>query len=566
MRRRLELCGVRALGNLIDVTNHVLLEVGQPLHAFDLDLVRGGVIRPRRAAEGETLVTLDGKERRLVADDLVIADGERALVLAGVMGGADAEVSPKTTRILLEGAWFQPSGIRRTARRHALHTESSHRYERTADIGIIPWALDRAARLAAELAGGEVRRGRVDVYPGERPPARVRLRYRRVGALLGTPVEPAETKRILVSLGLAALRDDGETLELEAPTFRTDLTREADLIEEVARVRGYHRIPTEPPRAPIRVPPVDVKSRVVARIREALSRAGLDEAVNFSFADPADLALFSGGEARAIPLKNPLAETQAVMRTCLTAGLARNVAFNLNRQATDVRLYEIGNVFQPVPGDGRPVREPARVAGILVGRRAPHAWAEAPAPVDFWDAKGVVEAILAAAGIREAEWLPDDAPHLHPRSACLVRVGGERLGRLGELHPTIADGIGLPRGVFVFELSLDRLVERANLQGAYAGVPRFPAVLRDLAMLVDEAVPVARIVATLRGPAGGGLVEDVELFDVYQGAQVPAGRKSLAFAIRYRAADRTLTDEEVTRVHRALVEALEREVGATLRA
>jgi phenylalanyl-tRNA synthetase beta chain len=566
MRRRLELCGVRALGNLIDVTNYVLLEVGQPLHAFDLDKMRGGVVQARRAAEGEKLVTLDGKERTLTADDLVIADAERPLVIAGVFGGADAEVDAGTKRVLLEGAWFQPAGIRRTARRQALHTESSHRFERTADIGIIPWALDRAARLIAELAGGEVRRGRVDNYPARREPARVRIRYRRVNDLLGTEVPPEETRRILVSLGLSPLREDEEGLELSVPTFRTDLTREADLIEEVARVRGYDRIPTTARRPSLEVPPEDRKARVAARIHGAMGRAGLDEAVNFSFADPRDLAVFHGGEAKTLPLRNPLVETQAVMRTGLLPGLLRNVEFNLNRQAEDVRLYELGTVFFPEPGDDRPVREEGRVAGVLVGRRNPPSWTEKPEPVDFWDAKGAVEAILAALGIRDAEWTNEDAPHLHPRSACAVSVGGKLLGRLGEIHPTVAEGFGLPRGVFAFELSLDRLEESARFDIAYAGVPRFPAVLRDLAVLVDETVPVARIVAALRGPAGKGLVEQVELFDVYLGAQVPPGKKSLAFAIRYRAADRTLTDEEVTGAHQALVAALEREVGAMLRA
>ena len=567
MQARLETCGVRALGNVIDVTNYVLLELGHPLHAFDLDRVHGAKVVARRAAEGEKLVTLDGKERVLSGEDLVIADADRPLVLAGVMGGADAEVGATTTRVLLECAHFAPTPIRRTSRRHGLSSESSFRFEKGVDPAGIPHALDRAAELLGELCGAkaEVRRGRVDVWPSPVRPWSVRLRWQRVPAVLGCDVPPAESRRVLVSLGLAAVREDGEGATFEVPTIRGDLTRECDLIEEIARVRGFDAIPAAPPRAG--KPPLDDRRRQVERrVREALASAGLDEVVNYSFVDPKDLALGARGAPRpALPLVNPLAETQGVMRTCLAAGLLRNVAFNRNRQATDVRLYEIGRVFQPVPDASQPVREPWRLGAVLVGRRRPLSPGEAAAPVDFFDAKGVVEAVLAAAGIRDATYAPDDAPHLHPRSACVVRRGDVRLGRLGELHPEVAEAFELPRGVFVLELALDRIADAASLVPAYRGVPRFPAVLRDVAMVVAEDVPAARIEQVLAGEAGGGLVEAVELFDVYQGKQVPAGKKSLAWSIRYRAPDRTLTDEEVQKVHGALLAALEAEVGAAVR-
>jgi len=565
MQARLEACGMRSLGNLIDVTNYVLLETGQPLHAFDLDRVAGHRIVVRAAAEGEKLTTLDGVERELAPDDLVIADAKKPLVLAGVMGGADGEVGEGTTRVMLESAWFDPASVRRTARRHGLHTESSHRFERGADPGAIPHALDRAAKLLESLASGKVRRGSVDVHPAPRPAAKVPLRYRRVGGLLGVDVEPAESRRILASLGFGAGGASDEAETFTVPSFRVDVTREADLVEEVARIRGYDRIPAAVPRAPAHPAVRTAAEQVLSRVQAALVGAGLDEAINLAFGDPADFALLEQGTPALLPIRNPLAGTQSAMRPTLLAGLLRNAEFNRNRQAERIRLYEQGNVFFPSPGVNEPVRESWRIAGVLSGPRRPASWTGKQEPVDFYDAKGVVEAMLFAIGIEPA-FIPCDAACLHPRSACEVAAGGRILGRLGELHPLVARGFDLPPGVFVFELSIDGMIEAATLLPSYQGIPRFPAVLRDLAAVVPRDVPAERLLAVLRGPAGEGLVEDVELFDVYEGHQLGPERKNLAFAIRYRAMDRTLTDDEIQRVHKALVAALEREVGAELRA
>ncbi len=567
MQQRLTACGVRALGNVIDVTNYVLLETGHPLHAFDLDKVRGGRIVVRTAEAGEKLVTLDEKERTLVPEDLVIADGERALVLAGVMGGADAEVGEGTTRVLIESAWFQPTGVRRSSKRHGLHTESSHRFERGADIEAVRFAIDRAAALIQQLAGGEVRPGVVDEFPGSREPAQVALRWKRVGELLGVEVPAEESRRILLDLGFGLVAEDGQGARFAVPTFRTDVGREADLIEEVARIRGYATVPTALPSAAAEAAQPTKAQRVQAALREIFAGAGLDEVLNYAFVDPKDLAaLVPGGKApAALPLRNPLTETQSVMRTGLVAGLLRNAAFNRNRQVEDLRLYEIGPAFLPEGTRDAPVREPVRVAGLLAGNRRPANWAEGAQPVDFFDAKGILETMLASLGVVGVRWEAGDATWLHPRSACVVMAGERAVGQLGELHPVVAESFDLPRGVFVFELEFDALVEAAHLLPRFTGVPRFPAVLRDLAVVVPVEVSAARIEAVLRGPAGEGLVEGVELFDVYQGPQLGEGCKNLAFAIRYRAPERTLTDEEITRVHGALVQALAREVGAELR-
>lgn len=565
MQGRLRTCGVRALGNVVDVTNYVMLELGQPLHGFDLEHVRGGRVGARLARAGEQLVTLDGKERALDPSDLVIADAERALVLAGIMGGADSEVTAGTTRVLLEAANFAGVHVRRSSRRHGLASESSHRFERGVDPHLVPRALDRAARLLEQLCkGAETRRGIADAWPAPTSPAEVALRWSRVDRLLGVAVPPGEARRILVSLGLRATREDGEGAVFSVPTNRPDLTREADLIEEVARLRGYDAIPEALPAAGFSPVADAPELRLQTSLREALSAAGLHETLNYSFVERGRLTALSAPAP--LRLKNPISEELAVMRTSLLAGLLENVRFNRNREGEALALYEIGRVYLAEPQRDQPVAEPLRVAGVLTGRARPTAWTEGDRSFDLWDVKAVVEALLAAAGVRGARFSPGDAAHLHPRSATAIHAGERLLGGFGELHPSVADGLGLPRGLFVFELTLQALLEAASPRARYEPLPRFPAVLRDVAVVVDATVPAAKVLELLSSAPHGGLLEGATLFDVYEGPQVGAGKKSLAVALRYRAADRTLKDEEVQAAHGALLAALERELKVQLRA
>lgn len=565
MQARLTACGMRPLGNLVDITNYVLLETGQPLHAFDLDKVKGARIRVRAAGEGEKLTTLDGKERTLRADDLVIADEERALVLAGVMGGEDAEVTADTTRVLIESAHFDASGIRRSSKRHQIHSESSHRFERGTDPEAVRFALDRAAALMRSLAGGKIARGVIDHYPGRKEAERVRLRFGRVGALLGTEIEAKESRDILARLGFEEVAADDTSATFRVPSFRVDVSREADLVEEVARIHGYDAIPEALPSAAGKAPAVRARARVMDRAARALAACGLDEAVHLAFADPDEDAEILRAPTEFVQLRNPLAEHQRALRTSLLPALLRTVGFNLNRGAEAVRLWERGKVFLPRPARDTPVVEEDRLAGVIFGPAEPPGWTAADRPADFYDLKGVVETLLAAWGIQGASWEPSEAPHLHPRSACALRVGESELGLLGELHPLAAEVLELPRGVLVFELSLPALEEAAVLEPRFRGVPKFPAVLRDLAVVVPTEVTAAQVEAVLRGPHGKSLVEDVRLFDVYEGPQLGEGKKSLAFAIRYRDPEKTLSDREVSPVHDALVAALARELGAELR-
>ncbi len=570
LARRLEACGVRSISNVVDATNFVLLELGHPLHAFDLEKVAGREIVVRTARPGEKIVTLDGKERVLSLDDLLIADRDRGSALAGVMGGGDSEISAATTRVLLESAWFQPAGIRSTARRHGLETEASYRFERGADPGMVIPAVDRCAAMIAELAGGTVRPGVVDAHPREVRPPQVRLRWHRPAEVLGLDVPREDARRILAGLGFEERASDAEGATFQVPSWRADVSIEEDLIEELVRTKGYDAIPETLPRNAVETPVEPREAQALARIRTALEAAGLSEAVNFSFVAARELEPFGSsivtgdgsGRALGIALKNPISAELSVMRTTLVPSILRNAAHNRRQRVDDVRLYEIASIYHPHPDPkDRPSAESVEIAGVLVGRRSPVSWAAASDGVDFYDAKAAVVAVLEALGI-EATWRSPRAGWLHPRTSAAVVRGEEVLGDVGELHPAVAAAFELPRGVQAFRLSFDALFREARLVPQHRPIPRFPAVLRDLAVVVDDRTPAAAVEAVVRAEP---LVESVTLFDVYRGAPLPAGKKNLAFAISYRAADRTLTDAEADAAHARIVKRLGESLGAELR-
>ncbi len=570
---RLKACGIRSINNLVDVTNYVLLEYGHPLHAFDLDKVGGAEIVVRRARAGEKLTTLDGKERTLDAEDLVVADGDRAQALAGVMGGGDSEVTDKTTRVLLESAWFNPSTVRRSSKRHAIHSESSHRFERGADIGAVTRALDRAAAMIAEFGGGTVLRGQLDVYPKPREPRKVTLREGAVDRLLGAKVPADRADKILTALGFTR----GEGDQWTVPTWRVDVEREEDLIEEVARIYGYEHVPSVLPRGPSELPPESPAMEVERRIRTSMAGGGFIEVVTYSFVAPKDLPLLTvrpldqlGQPVQAVPVKNPLSSEQSVMRTSMYPGLLGALSHNLRHQVDTVRLYEWGRTYVPDPEGGeehRPVAvETTHVAGVLAGYRAGRSWTSPDAKVDFYDAKGAVEAILAALGIDRARFSPIELAPYHPRASARVWLeNGVTLGTLGEIHPRVAKALDLPSGVFLFDLEVPRLQKAATLRPRYEALTHFPAVFRDLAVVVDAALSSEEVRKVILD-AGGELVEDARIFDVYTGKPIPEGRKNLAFALSYRSPERTLTDAEVNEAHARIVAEVNQRLGAALRA
>jgi phenylalanyl-tRNA synthetase beta chain len=572
LARRLEACGVRSISNVVDATNFVLLELGHPLHAFDLDKVAGREIVVRTARPGEKLVTLDGKERELSAEDLLIADRDRGSALAGVMGGGDSEISAGTSRVLLESAWFQPGGVRRTSRRHGLKTEASYRFERGADPGMVIPAVDRCAALIAELAGGTVRPGVVDAHPRRVRAPQVRLRWRRPAEILGMDVARVEARRILSRLGFAEKKAVKDGAVFQVPSWRVDVSIEEDLVEEIVRTKGYDAIPETLPRNAVDTPTEPAEAQAISRVRAALEAAGFSEAVNFSFVaarelEPFDSHVVTGdgsGRALGVALKNPISADLSLMRTTLVPSLLRNAAHNRRQRVEDARLYEIASVYHPHPDPrDRPSAESVEIAGVLAGRRSPAGWASGSEPIDFYDAKAAVTGVLDALGVA-ARWKATGGAWLHPRTSAtvLARSGGEVLGEVGELHPRVAAAFDLPRGLVAFRLQLDALVRRMELVPQHRPIPRLPAVLRDLAVVVDDAVTAAAVEAAVREE---GLVESVGLFDVYRGTPLPAGKKNLAFAISYRAPDRTLTDAEADAAHGRIVKRLAEKLGAELR-
>jgi phenylalanyl-tRNA synthetase beta chain len=574
VRWRLASLGVRPISNVVDVTNLVMLEFGHPLHAFDLDRVRGRAIRVRRAAAGEKLKTLDGVDRVLDEDDLLVCDGEGPVALAGVMGGGDSEIHPETRRVLLECAYFDARSVRRSSRRHGLHTEASHRFERGVDWDDTRAALARASSLVARLAEGTA------VQPTKvveaKPLARrtVSVRAERVDALLGSPVDPVEARGILERLGFVTRASQADGVELwEVPSHRPDVAREVDLIEEVARVRGFDLIPTTLPNVR---PSRDAapRERMARRAREAGLALGLSEAITYAFVAPADLEAL-GAPAPAVFLRNPMSAEQSVMRTSLLPGLLRAVGHARRHGEPDARLFTVGPVFGPrrarddereeTPADALP-EERLGFAALLVGHR--DGWLSPPQGVDVWDAKGLADAFVQrvlrrpVALVAAPENLRPRA--LHPRGAAFIEVAGKRVGVLGPLHPEVAETFDVGERAIAVELDLEALDAVGAQPARFASLPRFPASTRDLAVVVRDDVPAGEVEHAARD-AAGDLAEEVRLFDRFVGGSVPAGHASLALHVVYRAADRTLTDADVDARHAQVLAAVEKRFGASLR-
>jgi phenylalanyl-tRNA synthetase beta chain len=562
LAERLQAAGVRPINNIVDVTNYVLLEMGHPMHAFDLAKLGGPEIRVRLARPGERLTTLDGQTRTLDESMLAIADAERAVAIAGVMGGASSEVSASTARIALESAWFEPAPVRAASRRLGLKTEASARFERGADIEAPVRAIRRALALFQSLGAGEQVEPTVDVYPVAQSTRSLVLRRARLDRLLGTAVPAPEVLRILTALGFEpAGQSDGWTVRV--PSFRVDVQREADLIEEIGRHWGFDRIPPTLPalRTP---PPPHAPSVGRGRvIRNLLTGAGLQEAETFTFIERAAAEPFAGPDG-VVPIANPLSEKFAVMRPSLLPGLLDALVYNRHREAAGVRLFEVGSAFTP----GGEVR---RVGWMLTGPRLEH-WSGSEGDVDVYDAKGIAELVGRALG-HELEAEPaDDLPwFVRGRSARLFAsdAGGRvELARVGQLLPNLAAARGLDSGVVVageLDLRTDGMRPAAGESDRRVRpLPRHPSIVRDLSIVVDERLPAAKVRGTIRRNAPATLV-DVREFDRYQGAGVPQGSVSLSLRLTFRHPERTLTDSEVQQAVEAIVSALTAEHGVRLR-
>ena len=538
LRDRLELVGVRSINNVVDLTNYVMLEMGQPSHAFDLARVPGGALVVRWSREGERLKTLDGNERRLPARVGVIAGkgGEPALALAGIMGGASSEIQEATKLVALEAAWWEPLATRRAARALGMHTEASHRFERGADVAAGPMALDRLAHLAVKIGAGSVRPGLVERKGDERPGRTVRLRPHRVSALIGVEVPWLHQERTLEALGFLVTGSSAEAKAL-APSWRLDVTGEADLAEEVGRHFGLDKIPSALPPAS-RIGGLRRSQRRERQIRDILTGVGFTEVVNYTFVPGADVAPAPG-----VRLANPLTAEQDTLRTSLVVpGLLTTLGTNLRLGRRDLALFEVGRVF--LQGPERPAEE--RRLGILLSGQHPRHWSAPSRSFDLFDLKGVVELLFERLGEPRPEWDRNTPPpaFLHPGRAARLSEAGRTLGHAGVLHPDVRDRLELKDEAVVLELDLERLLEASAERARFRALDRYPVVERDLSILCDEAMPAAEIDARVRR-AGGGLLRSVSLVDRYTGNQVPPGKLSLTVSLRFQDRERTLTSDEV---------------------
>ena len=574
LAERVTAAGARSINNVVDVTNYILFLFGQPLHAFDYDKLvdetgKANVV-VRAAKKGEKLQTLDGEERELTEDMTVIATPEKAVGLAGVMGGFDTEVTDETTTILLEAATFEPGRTSRTSRNLGLISEASMRYERRVDDVEIDRMSAAAAQLLADVSGGVVVPGLIDVYNTKTEVDTLDFRIPRFQAMMGESIPRDFIIDMLQRLGCTVDSTQEDTLKVVPPTFRPDLEREIDLYEEVLRLYGMDRIPSTLPGGPGRVGIKTEAQRTMDKINNTLRACGLNETMTYSFADPHELEqLRMPTEGMGIPVEllNPLNAEQSVMRQSIIPGLMRSIAYNQSRGVHNIQLYETGVVFFGAEGKKSP-KERNRVAAVMAGAMNDPAWNQQAVPVDFFDGKGVIESLmreLALAKPRFKALSAEEAPHLQPGRAAQVLDGGTVLGWVGEIHPLACDAYEVQAPVVAFELDLDALIKCARPARDYVNVPVFPAVTMDVAFVVDEEVTHEKLLRSITS-AGGKLLDTAQLFDVYRDEErLGAGKKSMAYALEYRAADRTLTTEEVDKQHARLIKKVCGATGAEVR-
>ncbi len=586
LRERVEALGVRSINNIVDVTNFIMLELGQPLHAFDFNRLRGRRIAVRKAGPGERFTTLDGAERELAEGAVLICDGEGPVAIGGIMGGLNSEISQDTRDVLIESAYFDPLSIRRTSRRLGLKTESSYRFERGVDSQGCLRALDRAAELMLKVGGGEIASGSIDVYPKPIKAQQIVLRVDRANMFLGIRLSAGEMKEVLerIEMRVEALDPDRlNLLSVTVPGFRGDITREVDLLEELARIWGYDGIPVTRPLAAVEAASFDPHQRSRAEMKNLLTGAGFFEVINYSFISLESIRRLRYPEGDRIlapnQVKNPLSDEQAVMRTTLLPGLLNNARYNFDHRSESFRIFELSKVFLPPAAaegrceSGRRSQHPEEVhhiAGVVAGKRLPQDL-YSDSEVDYTDIKGTVEAVCRFFRIDDirfrAQSLP---PWLDPSAAASVFAFSasspkrERLGELGRVSPEVMEAYDLKRPVYAFRLDFDRLFALSGQAPVYKALPKFPPVPRDIALIAEEAMPVEEPLDFIRS-LNEPLMESVEIFDIFRSEQIGAGKKSVGYRLTYRATDRSLTDEEVNALHGELVRKVTSRFGISLR-
>ncbi|WP_415900474.1 phenylalanine--tRNA ligase subunit beta [Neptuniibacter sp. QD48_11] len=561
MKQKLERSGVRSIDPVVDVTNYILLELGQPMHAFDLDKLSGGIV-VRRAEQGEKLTLLDGQEVELNADTLAITDANGPVAIAGIMGGEPTSVTSETQNIFLESAFFNSISIAGRARSYGLHTDSSHRFERGVDWQLQNQAINRATELLLEIVGGEAGPAVETVNQDELPAARqVFLRHSKVNAMLAFEMPADEIEEILTRLGLVVEKTSTEgEWHVSVPSYRFDIAIEVDLIEELARVYGYNNLPVRTPTASMPIKANDETKVTIQNVRRALIARGYQEAITYSFIE-AGLQKQFDDQFEGIALANPISAEMAVMRTTIWPGLVKALQYNQNRQQARVRLFESGQRFLPTSGDE--IIQENVVAGLLAGARDPEGWNAGKDQVDFFDIKGDLESLLSLGGAEdEFTFVADRHVALHPGQTARIERNGEKVGYIGALHPNLVKELGLNGAVYLFEIN-----QAALTQGKlprYQEISKFPESRRDLALIVDEGVAFDSV-RQLAEKEAGEFVKEVTLFDVYQGQGIEKGRKSLAVGLTWQHPSRTLNDEEINSATSAVISALASEFGASLR-
>lgn len=561
IKKRISSMGLRPVNNIVDITNYCLMELGQPMHAFDLDRIKGGKVIVRKASKGEKIITIDGVERALDEDMLVIADAERAIAVAGVMGGLDTEVTAGTKNILLESAYFDPISVRRTARKLAISTDSSYRFERGVDKKMVRAASDRAAQMITAEAGGTIG----EFYDaGKAEASKVLLRFDvgRASKVLGISLSKAHVKRIFKGLGIEIKKENGDKLQVVAPSFRADLEREIDLVEEVARVFGYDNIPATVSKIIPQGERKEKPRKVEEKIRTVMAGAGLNEVITYSLTNKKAADLFSSISKTPVQLANPLSEEQRFLVPHLMDGMLKAIAWNLNRKNADLAFFEVGKIYGRNGAGAKDIVEtPSLSIGITGAIR--RNWKEGEVKADLFDLKGIVESLMAKLSIKTVF---ENSAIEGFSCAAEIRLGEENrlAGMLGELSPKILALYDISQPVYACQIALDEVARQAMMEDAYSAIPRFPSSSRDVSILCDDSLESANIKAAIE-KLGEGIIRNVELADLYRGDKLPSGKKSLTYSINYGRDDRTLTDEEVEAAHSGIKQALAERFQVTFR-
>jgi len=571
LQDRLLSVGHRPINNIVDITNFVMMETGQPLHAFDFDRLAENRIVVRLASEGEKFATLDEKERTLTSEMLMICDGEKAVAVGGVMGGLNSEIENDTRRVLIEGAYFNPVSIRRTSKKLGLNTDASHRFERGVDPEGTVRAVNRAAKLMVQIGGGNLVDGIIDEYPNLQTVKSVALSTRRTNRLLGTHLDRSHIQQLLESIEfrVAAPDNHADNLMINAPAYRVDINRPEDLMEEVARLYGYNNIPTTHPVMPAEGRPPARRLLLRNRLKRLMSGFGFTEVITYSFDSETScdrLQIKTDDPRRSmIHILNPLTEDQTVMRTSLVPGILSTMSYNIARQIKNLRLFETGKVFLKTDTQSLPL-EPEFLIALWTGARDEASWYNREVPCDFYDIKGVAEGLLHALKIESLRFsaMPaESCEYTRPGYTARIAAADSVLGLVGEIHPRVLASFDLKQTAFIFELELDKIAELIPQSRFSKPVPRFPAIYRDITIIIDRGIEAQTVLEAVE-KLHEELVEHLHLFDVFEGNPIAAGKKSVSFRLTYRSSDKTLEDDDVNELHKSITDRLLIAFKATL--